>query len=846
MCEVTADQRTGEFGSMAVAPDLMFWLEEPLDWSTGQRQLFLAGWCFAVENEPVVAIQAKIGVRHFSGEFHGDRPDVAAELASLHPPLRCGFAIEIEIPVGQHRLQIRVARRSGEWTKVFERDVTGPRLSYDTERKTATTADQMRAEFGISRHDPTLEFWIDEPVPWTDRVRHLRIAGWCVSVTNTAVQEVRARVGSKTYPGIHGIARPDVAAKFSRENSALHSGFSVDALVPAGRHKLTLEARRDDDRWEAFYERPVRGPLLWRRPGGAEDVGHYSEWIHLYDRLGLADKLQIRQHIHRFAQQPRFSVLLPVYNTEERWLRRAIDSVRGQLYRNWELCIVDDASTARHVPEVLAKYARRDRRITIHRRETNGHISAASNDALRLARGEFVALLDHDDELAPAALYFAAEALNRQPDLQLIYSDEDKLDHRGDRTDPNFKPDWSLDLLRSQNYISHLGIFATETARKVGGFREGFEGAQDHDLTLRVAEAIDPSQIHHIPRVLYHWRQTPQSTSISVAAKPYARTAALRAVQEHLDRSPGGGKVMPGFADFLRVKYPPPADDPLVSIIIPTRDRCALLRQTIESIRAKTTGARFEIIVIDNESREPETLAYLSELARLDGVSVLRQPGEFNFSRLNNHGVTQARGSFLAFLNNDLEVVNDDWLAEMLSHAARPGIGAVGARLWFPDGGLQHGGLLLGVGRVAAPAHRHLTDEGGYFARAQLIQNYSAVTAACLVMRKTTFEEVGGFDEKNLSIAFNDVDLCLRLRERNLQIVWTPYAELIHHESASRGYEDTSAKQERFQREAEYMTQRWGALLQADPFYNPNLSLQRDAQFKLAFPPRLERPWKHR
>ncbi|MGI8819366.1 MAG: glycosyltransferase family 2 protein [Chthoniobacterales bacterium] len=831
---------------MSASTKVHFWLDQPEDWSGKFRRLRLTGWCLEGNGEPLLGIRARLGKKTFPGVFDQDRPDVLEHLQLANAPVRCGFTLDLLVPYGKHRLELRVGRADGKWQKVLARDVTGAFRASPAERALWRSRDEThrgKQEFERQKSAP-FSFWLDHPKDWNSRVRHLRVSGWCIANSGPQPTEIRARLRGKVFPGTYGILRPDVAVTIENE-AALRSGFFVDLVVPGGWGKLRLEARRGRDDWQPFLTRYVRGPLLWARGSRVEDVGNYADWLYLHQRLTRRDKTQIRRQIRSWPRRPRFSILLPVYESEANWLRRAIDSVRRQLYPDWELCIVDDASQAPHVWPSLQRAARRDQRIRILRRASNGHICAASNDALEMATGDYVALLDHDDELAPAALYYAALELNRRPDLQFLYTDEDKIDRDGRRCDPYFKPDWDPDLLTSQNYISHLSIYATELVRKVGGFRAGFEGSQDYDLTLRCAEQIRPAQIHHIPQVLYHWRVTAKSTALDTVAKPYAQTAATRAVQEHLDRGPNAGRVTAGYAHYLRVVYDSPPHDALVSIVIPTRDRGALLRQGVESIRAQTDGVNFELIVLDNESREPETLEYLAALVQLPQVEVLRVPGAFNFSQLNNLGVERARGSFIALLNNDLEVISRDWLREMVSHAARPGVGAVGARLWYPDGRLQHGGVLLGVGGVATHAHRLLRQQHGYFARARLTQNFSAVTGACLVMRKAVFQEIGGFDETNLPVAFNDVDLCLRLRERDLLVVWTPYAELLHHESASRGFEDTGAKQQRFVREVGYMQERWGHLIEADPYYNPNLSIAIDHQFKLAFPPRTEKPWKN-
>jgi glycosyltransferase involved in cell wall biosynthesis len=601
-----------------------------------------------------------------------------------------------------------------------------------------------------------------------------------------------------------------------------------------------MEARSGNGPWEAFFIHPVRG-AIFREPSDG-DAGDYARWIRCYDQLQRQDVKYIREQIAQFHHSPLISVLLPVYNSNLKWLGRAILSVQKQLYPRWELCIVDDASTERKLWPFLQKYARRDSRIKLMRRMENGHISAASNDALGLANGDFVALLDHDDELAPTALYFVALALNENRELQLLYSDEDKLDARSRRSDPYFKSDWNPELLLAQNFVLHLGVYRTDLVRRVGGFRIGFEGSQDYDLTLRCIEQIRLEQIKHLPHVLYHWRMADESTASYATAKPYAQEAARRAVQEHLDRTGVAATVAPHHGVYLRTKYARPAEQPIVSIVIPTRDRASCLQKCLESIFEKTVYRNYEVIVLDNESHESETLEYLAALGKRERVHVERIEGAFNYSRLNNRGVELSRGSFIALLNNDVEVISNSWLSEMVSHALRPEVGMVGARLWYPNRTIQHGGVILGAGGIASHAHVGLRHEHGYFGRANLAQNLSAVTAACAVVRREVYLQLGGFDEVNLTVTFNDVDFCLRLREAGYWIVWTPYAELVHHESVSRGFDDSTPKQLRCLAEIDYMKAKWGHVLQRDPFYNPNLSLGEDL-FTLAFPPRISKPW---
>lgn len=818
---------------------LLFWLDEPAVWTREFRRVRLTGWCVGQGAQPLVAIRARIGRRIFEGRFDRERLDVLQHLEMPTAPAYCGFTLDVLLPWKSKKLLVEVADADRRWHVVYSKTVCGPFRVGNRERELWR---EMEAADARRRYS----FWFDRPSDWNKPVRMLHVSGWCLAAAKQPITEIRARVRGKSFRASYGIVRPDVAVAFENKIGALRSGFSIDVTLPRGSAELILEARRDQGPWDAFFKQQVRGPVLWQKKEDVwEQAGNYSAWVRLYDELTPSDRAQIRGHIASFVDRPLFSVLLPVYNSNPRYLRRAIASVRRQLYPHWELCIVDDASTDRRIGPLLQKEARADPRIKLLRRTDNGHICAASNDALGLASGKFIALLDHDDELAPTALYYAALELNNKPDLQLLYSDEDKLDKQGRRCDPYFKSDWNPDLFTSQNYISHLSIYRTDLVRKVGGFRVNFEGSQDYDLTLRCIEQAEPSQIRHIPHVLYHWRIVEQSTATFAAAKPYAQPAAIRAMQDHLDRLEIAGAALPHYADYLRVKYSLPVNPPLVSIIIPTRDRAPLLRKCLQSLFDETDYPNYEVIIIDNDSSERDALDYLSELNKSGHARVHRVEGPFNYSRLNNIGASLARGSFIALLNNDLEAINRDWLAEMVSQALRPEIGAVGARLWYPDKTMQHGGVILGAGGVASHAHVGIRNEHGYFGRAHLTQNFSAVTAACMVLKKDLYLQLGGFDEINLPVAFNDVDFCLRLREEGFRIVWTPHAELFHHESASRGFEDTMNKQQRFLAEVRYMEMKWKASLAADPYYNPNLSLG-NKLFTFAFPPRVTKPWRQR
>jgi len=566
----------------------------------------------------------------------------------------------------------------------------------------------------------------------------------------------------------------------------------------------------------------------------------YSDWVCCYDSITDEVRAIMYRRIDGLGKKPLISVLMPVYNTNPKWLVEAIESVRNQLYPYWELCIADDASTDPRIRSTLERYASEDSRIKVVFRSTNGHISAASNTALEAATGEYIALLDHDDVLAEHALFWVANEISRYPDAKLIYSDEDKVDIVGKRSEPYFKCDWNVDLFYAHNLVTHLGVYRTDLLRTIGGFRIGYEGAQDYDLTLRSIERIEAKDIRHIPRILYHWRMHPGSTATGTAAKPYALDASKRAISEHLERRNVAGRVQRlEHLGMYRVRYELPMPMPMVSLIIPVRNELKLTQECITSILRKTTYDNYEILVVDNGSDDKRVLNYLQSLKGDPRIRIIRDDRPFNFPALNNAAVKEARGEVLALVNNDIEVISADWLSEMVSHAVRTEIGAVGARLLYPDGTLQHGGVILGIGGVAGHAHKGLLRyKNGYFCRAVIIQSVSAVTAACLVIRKELYEKVGGFNE-DLSVAFNDIDFCLKIREAGYRNLYTPYAELYHHESATRGYENTPEKQLRFEAEARYMKQRWGKLLLNDPAYSPNLTLERE-DFSLAWPPRVD------
>jgi GT2 family glycosyltransferase/2-polyprenyl-3-methyl-5-hydroxy-6-metoxy-1,4-benzoquinol methylase len=569
------------------------------------------------------------------------------------------------------------------------------------------------------------------------------------------------------------------------------------------------------------------------------DRHDYQKWISFYDTLTAADIEIISNEIAGWASTPVISIIMPVYNPPLELLKEAVSSVRAQLYPHWQLCIADDASTDFKVIEYLGALEAEDARVKVVFRTENGHISHASNSALSVATGDYIALMDNDDLLPMNALYWVARTINENPDAGLIYSDEDKIDTNGVRSAPYFKSDWNEYLFRSQNMICHLGVYRRSLVEEVGNFRPGFEGAQDYDLALRCIDKLERDQIVHIPRVLYHWRIHPGSTAMAGDEKPYAAHAGVAALNEHLARKGNIGTTELLPMGLYRVHYSLPETLPLVTLVIPTRNAHVLVKQCIDSIKRLTTYPRYEIILVDNGSDEPESLEYFATIDREENIRVMRDDGPFNYSALNNKAVRIANGELIGLVNNDIEVITPGWLEEMVSIALQPNVGAVGARLWYPDNRLQHGGVVVGVGGVAGHSHKYLAKgDYGYFCRAALTQEFSAVTAACLIIKKSIFEEVDGLDEVNLKVAFNDVDFCLRVQEAGYLNIWTPFAELYHHESATRGLEDTPQKQERFMNEVIYVQSRWPRLRE-DYTYNPNLTLEHE-DFGLAWPPRVK------
>lgn len=521
----------------------------------------------------------------------------------------------------------------------------------------------------------------------------------------------------------------------------------------------------------------------------------------------------------KFKYNPLMSFVVPVYNAPKKLLSECIDSLLAQSYDNFEICIADDHSTSDETIETLKEYEKNKKIKVIYRKE-NGMISKSSNDAIKIAKGEFIVLVDNDDTIEKDALYYFVEALNGDKNIDLIYSDEDKLDYNGKRMEPHFKPDWSPDTFMCLNYICHLTAIRRSIVNKIGGFRSEYDGAQDYDLFLRVTDITN--NIYHVPRILYHWRQTKTSTAGYLGNKSYAYIAGKKALEDTLKRRHIKGKVYdnPKVSTYL-IEYE--NSNPKVSIIIPMKDKAKITKTCLESLYQKMTYQNFEIIMVDNGSVEKETkemLEYYS--STYSNFKVLRIDGEFNYSHLNNEAVKKSTGEYILFLNNDVEVINPKFLSEMLGYAEQKHVGCVGIKLLYSDKKVQHAGVVLGYGGVAGHIFvPYDYNDVGLFGRLVMPYNYTAVTAACLLIKKSKFNEVGGFDEK-LKVALNDVDLCLKVLEKGYYNVCLSNIEMYHYESRSRGYEVTKEKQERYKREETYMIRKWDKALNNDKYFSKN------------------------
>jgi O-antigen biosynthesis protein len=639
------------------------------------------------------------------------------------------------------------------------------------------------------------------------------VRGWAAA--RSGIERVEIIIGDRSPIAAEiGLLRPDIANHLPDVPEAKHSGFYLEidtSELPTGNHLVKIKTVS-----KAGTVRQMETFLLVNHE--APYTTDYDQWIaefeHRDERLIAFDARSLRT-------RPLISILMPVFQTPPAVLQRTIDTVLAQSYSQWELCVADDHSQNPEIERILRSAAQRDSRIKVAFRAANAGIAAASNTALDLASGEFAALLDHDDELAPDALYWTVKAINREPEADVIYSDEDKIDAVGRRFDPFFKPDWSPDLLLSENYIAHFLVARRALVKEAGGFRAGFDGSQDYDLILRLTEKTQ--NIVHVPRVLYHWRAIHTSAASTPEVKSYAIDAAQRALRDHLDRRSIEGRVVPGlFTGRWRVRYENRLEPP-ASIVIASGGKVEALAPNLKALLRDTEYQNYEVLVIDNSKR--------TEIERLvkDFGAKSRRPiryidwrnEPFNYATINNEAVRHCDSPLLVFLNDDTEVISGDWLNALAELAMRPEVGCAGAKLLYPDGRIQHAGVVMGLYDNCGHAFKGLHgDRQHYFDFPDVIRNVSAVTGACLATRAEVFREVGGFDEEKFPVAFNDVDLCLKMRQKGYRVLYTPHAVLYHHEAFSKTGKDLVPHP----LEVEAIRSKWKAVIEADPFYNPNLT----------------------
>ena len=778
-----------------------------------------------------------------------DRADVQKMYKDYNINLNSGFVIDVEFEVeNQNECNIGIGFESGQI--LFE----------------ANLKEYM--EFEV---EPEIKYYIEQTI-YNNEI--ISIDGWGFAASVIDMQKIDSvpvelsvinEDGQQETIVLKRKYRADVNENFGLEKSKKEFGFEVKwkntqknkgiytVVLKGGKtsekfivecNKLVDQAREENRKYENFFDMlKNRDEELFiddwhylvnfgwkkycdrikKRFQDTEEV--YNVWRKKY--IPNARKLK-KQRAEKLDYEPCISIIVPTYKTPEKFLKEMIDSVRNQSYENWELCIGDGSVTEDTVKNVVESYQKKDKRIKMLCLSENLGIAGNTNAALSIATGDYIALLDHDDILAPDALYEVVKWMNEhyKDETDVIYTDEDKVSFDlKDYFEPHFKSDYNLDLIRSNNYICHLFVARKSIVDQVGGFRKEYDGSQDYDFIVRCIE--QSKHVEHVPKVLYHWRCHPGSTAANQESKMYCYEAGKRAIEDHLKRMGEDDcqVVMTEHLGFYHVIYPI-REQKKVSIIIPNKDQKEILERCIESVIQKTDYKNYEIIIVENNSTTNEIFEYYKTIEQRENIRVVIWKDKFNYSAINNFGVRYANGEYLLFLNNDIEVIRENWLSEMLANVQRKEVGIVGAKLLYPDNMVQHAGVIIGMGGIAGhPLSRHPADDCGYFARGIIQQNLNAVTAACMLTKKEVYEKVNGFEEK-LAVAFNDIDLCLKVRKAGYLIVYDPEALLYHHESISRGKEDTLEKRNRFEGEVDYMAKKWKDVLEkGDEYYNPNLSL---------------------
>ena len=740
-----------------------------------------------------------------------ERPDVAQALGREFGDFLPGFTVQIPevLKLAEKYQSLELFLRDGE-ERIRIWEITSDEM------------DELIKENLVEYHLDRVEILYDTM---------LEIQGWVVdqrgSVEVTVHQEDASLLDCRISRG----RRPDVVERrnLDEEYKTEEIGFRISAALPeiTGRDIIlhfcgdSVTKTCDIDIEELRKENKPKG--FFGRFFGKESVaeGGYEEWIARHK----ADKRTLRKQKHTaFVKKPLISIVIPLYCTPLPYLKELLESVRRQSYENWQLCLADGSPDDK-AKEFIEKHYGREKRIIYRKLEQNGGISINTNEAIALVKGEYIMLCDHDDTLEPDALYEIVKAVN-DTDADVIYTDEDKVSMDGRHYfDPNFKPDFNLFRLRENNYICHIFVVKKSLTDEIGLLRSEFDGAQDFDFILRCCEKA--KKITHIPKILYHWRCHMDSTAADPSSKAYAYEAGRKAVREHYQRMGIDAKVemteRPGwYRSHLKIQ-----GNPVISVIIPNKDHVEDLELCLFSMTRKSTYRNYEILIVENNSEKEETFEYYRKLSdRYPKTRVLTWDKEFNYSAINNFAAKEAKGEYLLFLNNDVEILTPDWIEEMLQNCQQENVAAVGAKLYYPDDTIQHAGVVLGLGGIAGHIMcRASREDPGYFGRMISVQEISAVTAACMMVKKADFDEAGGFDE-TFRVAFNDIDLCMKFRAAGKKIVFTPYAELYHYESKSRGLEDTPEKQFRFDKEVKRFQEKWAQQLEmGDPYYSPNLSV---------------------
>ena len=741
---------------------------------------------------------------------------------------------------GQMEISIPIPKDAGQYKKLYIYAVkNGRRMLWFSEKMSQISRKQNMPQYFIDYIDVDME------------ARRCMVSGWAVYQTPLDIY-VENENKEKVKCSLERVNRPDVQQQYQEFDVGKERGFFLDipieeekgfrVVFAAGGHRtiryVSLQKRKmAGEKIGVYYRKGMRYLKLHGAAGfakklvkKAEDYKNrpypYTKWYP--EHMALESELE-QQRKTTFAYAPLISIVIPLYNTPVPYLKELMDSVQSQTYQNFQLCLADGSDNSRTGDYIRENYGT-DKRIQYKLLENNAGISENTNEAIKMATGEFIMFSDHDDTLAPNALFEIVKEMNEHPGTDVVYTDEDKVTMDGKRYfDPHFKPDFNLDMLRCNNYICHIFVVKREILEQVGMLRKEFDGAQDFDFILRCCEKAE--NIRHVAKILYHWRNHPASTAGNPESKMYAYEAGRNAVQAHYDRIGMKAEVsMTEQWGRYRTKLFVEGE-PLVTIIIPNKDHKKELKTCVDSLFEKTSYQNFEILIIENNSTGKEIFAYYKELeAAHENVRVLTWEKEFNYSAINNFGAEHARGEYLLLLNNDIEVKTENWMEEMLSYCQREDVGIVGAKLLFPNEKIQHAGVILGMGPSGTAGHLFYNfpgDQFVYAGRSQTTQDLSAVTAACMMVKKELYQKVGGMDEA-FQVAFNDIDFCLRVRETGKLVVFQAYAELYHHESLTRGYETSQKNKKRFKEEIKLFKTRWKDILEAgDPYYNPNLTLRR-------------------